>query len=298
MRSVDLYSAPPARGWIPWGALAPFLALAFVIATALTGDWLIAKHVNMSPEGNPLDPTALMAFTLVPFGLLLLVLLAWVRFVERRPVESIGICGRRRPRDFLRGHAIGLAGLFGVVMVIWIAGGLQFTGVAPAFSQPASLVPIALLLFTFALQSSVEELLFRGWLLSVLSKKFNVPIAVVVSSALFSLMHFNPRTHWLVSVGTFLFGLFGCAWVLRTRSVLGIMGWHSGWNWLLAVGFGLPLSGIDVGLPALLVDLQPVGPDWLTGGTQGPEASVVCFGYFILGIALMWRQPGKSSIAS
>jgi hypothetical protein len=111
-------------------------------------------------------------------------------------------------------------------------------------------------------------------------------------------MHFNPRTHWLVSVGTFLFGLFGCAWVLKTRSVLGIMGWHSGWNWLLAVGFGLPLTGIDVGLPALLVDLQPVGPDWLTGGTQGPEASVVCFGYFILGIALMWRQTGKSSIAS
>ncbi len=111
MRSQEIFPAEPARGWIPWGALAPFLALAFVIATALTGDWLIAKHVNMSPEGNPLDPTALIAFTLVPFGLLLLVLLAWVRFVERRPVESIGICGERKLRDFLRGHAIGLAGL-------------------------------------------------------------------------------------------------------------------------------------------------------------------------------------------
>jgi membrane protease YdiL (CAAX protease family) len=298
VRSVDLYSAPPARGWIPWGALAPFLALAFVIATALTGDWLIAKHVNMSPEGNPLDPAALMAFTLVPFGLLLLVLLAWVRFVERRPVESIGICGTRKTREFLRGHAIGVAGLLGVVMVIWISGGLQFTKLAPAFSQPASLMPIVLLLFTFALQSSVEELLIRGWLLSVLAKKFNLTIAVIVSSALFSLMHFNPRTHWLVSVGTFLFGLFACTWVLRARSVLGIMGWHAGWNWLLAVGFGLPLTGIDVGLPALLVDLQPVGPQWLTGGSQGPEASVACFAYFMLGIALMARQPGKSSIAS
>ena len=294
MRSTDLFPSSPARGWIPWGALAPFLALAFVIATALTGDLLIAEHFNMSAEGNPLDPAALIAFTLVPFGLLLLVLLAWVRFVERRPLESIGICGERRTREFLRGHATGLAGLMGIVMVIWISGGLQFTKVAPAFSRPASLVPIVLLLFTFALQSSVEELLFRGWLLSVLAKKFNVPIAVMVSSALFSLMHFNPRTHWLVSLGTFLFGLFACAWVLRTRSVLGIMGWHAGWNWLLAVGFGLPLTGIDVGLPALLVDLQPVGPEWLTGGGQGPEASVVCFAYFMLGIALMARRPVKS----
>lgn len=35
MRSEDLYPAEPARGWIPWGALAPFLLLAFVISTAL-----------------------------------------------------------------------------------------------------------------------------------------------------------------------------------------------------------------------------------------------------------------------
>jgi len=44
--------------------------------------------------------------------------------------------------------------------------------------------------------------------------------------------------------------------------------------------------------------MQPVGPFWLTGGPQGPEASVVCFGYFILSIAAMRLQPGKSSSAS
>jgi membrane protease YdiL (CAAX protease family) len=297
LQSQDLYSAEPARGWMPWGALAPFLALAFVIATALAGDWLISPFVRMSPEGNPLDPAALIAFTLVPFGLLLVVLLGWVRFVERRPLASLGIRGELPFREFLRGHAIGMAGLFGIVMVIWMFGGLRLTAVSPALLQPISLVPIALLLFTFALQASVEELLVRGWLLSVLAKKFNVPIALFVSSALFSLLHFNPRTHWLVSVGTFLFALFACAWVLRTRSLLGIMGWHAGWNWLLAIGFGLPVTGIDVGLPALLLDMKAAGPDWLTGGAQGPEASVVCFGYFILGIVWMWRRRGNSGIA-
>lgn len=294
MRSQDLYPSEPARGWMPWGALAPFLALAFVIVTALTGDWLISPYVNLSPEGSPLDPAALVAFTVVPFGLLLLVLLAWVRFVERRPLAGLGIRGERPVREFLLGHAIGLAGLLAIVVVIWMVGGLRLIAVAPVLSQPVSLVPIVLLLFTFALQASVEELLFRGWLLSVLAKKFNVPTAVIVSSALFSLMHFNPRTHWLVSVGTLLFALFACAWVLRTRNILGIMGWHAGWNWLLAIGFGLPVTGIDVGLPALLLDMQADGPDWLTGGAQGPEASVVCFGYFLLGIAWMWRSSRRT----
>jgi membrane protease YdiL (CAAX protease family) len=248
--------------------------------------------------GDPLDAAALVAFTLVPFGFLLLVLLAWVRFVERRSLESIGIRGEHKIRDFLRGHALGLAGIFGIVLVIWMLGGLRLAAVAPVFSQPRFLVPMVLLLFTFALQSSVEEVLFRGWVLSVLSKKFNVPIAVVVSSALFSLLHFSRGQHWLVSVGTFLFALFACAWVLRTRSVLGIMGWHAGWNWLLAVGFGLPITGLDVGIPGLLAEMQPVGAFWLTGGPQGPEASVVCLGYFVLGITAMRLQPGNSSIAS
>ena len=290
MPSRDVFPSEPARGWLPWGALAPFLALAFVIVTALGGDWLISPYVNISPEGSPLDPAALVAFTLVPFGLLLLLLLAWVRFVERRPLASIGIRGDRPLREFMRGHAIGLASLFAIVLVIWMVGGFRLVAVAPALSHPVSLVPIVLLLFTFALQASVEELLFRGWLMSVLAKKFNVPTAVIVSSALFSLLHFNPRNHWLVSVGTFLFALFACAWVMRTREILGIMGWHAGWNWLLAIGFGLPVTGIDVGLPALLLDMQASGPDWLTGGAQGPEASVVCFGYFLLGIARIWRS--------
>ena len=60
------------------------------------------------------------------------------------------------------------------------------------------------------------------------------------------------------------------------------MGWHAGWNWLLAVGFGLPVTGLDVGIPALLVDLQAEGRSWLTGGAQGPEASVLCLVYFVL----------------
>src|SRR4030095_8119803 len=273
LRSQDLYPAAPARGWMPWGALAPFLLLVFVISTALLGDGLIAKFVNMDDKGNPQDATALVAFTLVPFSFLALVLLAWGRFVEARPLESIGIRGEHKVGDFLRGHAIGLAGISGIVVVLWITGGVRLVALAPVFSQPEFLVPILLLLFTCALQARVEEILFRGWLLSVLARKFNVPIAVVVSSAFFSLLHFGPGQHWLVTPGTFLFALFACAWGLRTRSVLGIMGWHAGWNWLLAIGFGLPLTGLDVGIPALLLDLRPLGADWLTGGPQGPEAS-------------------------
>lgn len=68
---------------------------------------------------------------------------------------------------------------------------------------------------------------------------------------------------------------------------LGVMGWHIGWNWLLSIGFGVPVTGFVVDLPALLVHLIPQGPDLLTGGSQGPEASWICSGLFLIGIVFL-----------
>jgi membrane protease YdiL (CAAX protease family) len=130
-------------------------------------------------------------------------------------------------------------------------------------------------------------------LLSVLARKFNVIVAVVVSSLLFSFLHFSRGQHWLMTLGTFMFAIFACSWALRSRSILGVIGWHSGWNWLLAVGFGLPLTSIDLGLPPLLGGMRPIAADWLTGGAQGPEASVVCLAYFALAIAFLWLRPRR-----
>jgi membrane protease YdiL (CAAX protease family) len=291
MQSREIYSSDPARGWIPWGALAPFLALAFVIASLLVGTEIVTPLANLDTQGSPRDANALVAFAFVPFGLLLLLLLAWVRFVERRPLASVGLQHEHMFRSYLRGHAIGMISVTAIITVIWIAGGYEASHGATAYSNPSAMVSILLLLPALALQSSVEELLFRGWLLSVLARKFNVIVAIVVSSLLFSFLHFSPDQHWLVTLGTFMFGIFACSWALRSRSILGVMGWHSGWNWLLAVGFGLPLTSIDLGIPPLLVGMRPIGADWLTGGAQGPEASVICLAYFALAIAFFWLRP-------
>jgi hypothetical protein len=36
------------------------------------------------------------------------------------------------------------------------------------------------------------------------------------------------------------------------------------------------VTGLDAHLPALLVKLTPGGPDYLTGGAEGPEGSLSC----------------------
>ncbi|QIO89559.1 metal-dependent membrane protease [Stenotrophomonas rhizophila] len=154
-----------------------------------------------------------------------------------------------------------------------------------------SLLHIGLLLLSFMFQASVEEVIFRGWMLSAVARKTNVAVAVLLVSLVFCFLHFSPHQPPLVILSTFLFSLFACAWTLRTGSIWGVMGWHTGWNWLLATGFELPVTGIDAHLPALLVALRPQGLDTLTGGAQGPEGSYLCSVFFVAAIAcIQWRK--------
>lgn len=281
------YSNLPAQGWLPWGALAPVIAFIFVLLPVLATDAPMAAMGLVDARGHPVGTAGLIAFLLPPFALTGLLVLGWVRFVERRPLATIGLTRPGGPGTFLRGLGIGAVTILVVVAGGWLADGHEAAGAAPAFASPAALGGIALLLLAFAVQASVEEILFRGWLLSVVARKFNLIAAVVLSSALFVLLHFSPGQPLLVTLNLALFALFTCAWALKAGNVWGVMGWHAGWNWLLATGFELPVTGLDAHLPALVVKLVPAGPDVLTGGAQGPEGSLLCTGFFLVGIALL-----------
>ncbi len=293
MKPVAIYSADPANGWLPWGMLAPFLCIVFVAAPLIGVSSVLEQLQLLDPGGDPIGLKGLQAFLLFPFALIGLVVFSWVRFVEKRSLATIGLGGSGRARPFLRGHAIGMATSFALVSGIWIAGGLHSIGYGPALGSPSALAGIGLLLACFVIQASAEEILFRGWLLSVVARKFNISIAVILTSIVFSLLHYGPHQHWLTTINTFLFSVFACAWALAAGNIWGVMGWHAGWNWLLATGFELPVTGIDAGLPALLVRLAATGPDYLTGGSQGPEGSLVCTLFFAIATAVVaWRSRG------
>lgn len=268
-----IFSDEPAKGWIPPSIAAPFICIFILVISMLPGDLGLAYLGFTEPMGPPRGPLGFFLM-LVSFIALGLALAGWIRWVEKRSLASAGLCGEQRLKKFLIGLAVGIAMMGAIVAAIALSGGYRVADLAPAFATPAALGWIALLLAGFAVQASVEEFVFRGWLFSAVMRRWNMTAAFILSSAAFTFVHLSPRATLPALVMTFIFAIFACAWVRRSNSIWGVMGWHVGWNWFGGTGFDVPITGLDTGLPALVVKLVPVGPAWLNGAGEGPEGSV------------------------
>jgi uncharacterized protein len=276
-----IFSDETHKGWIPPSIAAPFICIFILVISMLPGDLGLAYLGFTEPMGPPRGPLGFFLM-LVSFSALGLAVSGWVRWVEKRSLASVGLCREQRLKKFLIGLAVGIAMMGAIVTAIALSGGYRVADLAPAFASPAALGWIALLLAGFAVQASVEEYVFRGWLFSAVMRRWNMTAAFILSSAAFTFVHLSPRATPLPLVMTFIFAIFACAWVRRSNSIWGVMGWHTGWNWFGGTGFDVPITGLDVGLPALIVKLVPVGPAWLNGAGEGPEGSVFTLALLIV----------------
>lgn len=294
MNLKTIYSTSPARGWLPWGLLAPVICLVLAIVTDIPSSLLLERLGFVDASGEPVGSQGLMALLLVSFTAWMLAVAAWIAFVERRNAGTIGLTRPGAAAGFSGGLVAGVVMLSALVACIWLAGAYQPGALFPAAQSPGALVAIAGLFACFIVQASIEEIIFRGWLMSVITRRMNLILAVLISSLLFTLLHFSRGQPWLVTGNILLFALFASAWSISSNNIWGVMGWHAGWNWILATGFDLPVTGLDAGVPALTVSLVPAGPDLLTGGAQGPEGSIVCTLILVCGILFFaWRIARK-----
>ena len=294
----SIFSSEPHRGWLPWAWFSPVVCILLVALSSVPVDLGLEWIGLVDADGKPRSTLAFFPFLLLPFAAMGAAVWAWARFVERRGLATLGLTGTQRLRKYGSGMAIGVGMVAFAVMSIWLAGGYVSGEALPAFSAPAALFWIALLLAGFAFQSGVEEFIFRGWLLSAATRRWNLTAGFIASSVAFTFLHFSPHQPVREIIMAFTFGLFTCAWAWRAGSIWGVMGWHAGWNWITGVGFAVPITGLDLHLPALLVQLTPSGADMLTGGPAGPESSVLTISLLAGATLLLLIWPGHSTPAA
>ncbi|HLY58589.1 MAG TPA: CPBP family intramembrane glutamic endopeptidase, partial [Stellaceae bacterium] len=119
-----------------------------------------------------------------------------------------------------------------------------------------------------------EELIFRGVLFRIVEEGCGTLAALAVSAAVFGGLHaWNPGASIASGTAIALEAgiLFGLAYA-GSRTLWLPIGLHFGWNFAEGGIFGGAISGF----PAEgLLDVKLSGPDILTGGAFGPEASLV-----------------------
>jgi membrane protease YdiL (CAAX protease family) len=221
--------------------------------------------------------------------------LIWVRFVDRRPATSIGLRTRHPLREWLRGLLVGAGlmllsvGLMAALGTIESGGNSLDTLIPLLIADPLPVLGAVGMLLLFLVQGPAEEVVFRGYLLPVLGARGSITLGVVLSSTLFGLLHaLNPNFGVLPLVNIVLAGVVFALYGLVEEGLWGVFGLHSAWNWVQGNVLGLPVSGIAFG-PSLF-GLHEAGPDWLTGGSFGPEGSVVVtLLLVVVSMGLGWR---------
>ncbi|NBB50912.1 CPBP family intramembrane metalloprotease [Rhizobium sp. CRIBSB] len=294
MAGIELYAGRKPAHRRTWTAAAVVLAVAFVILGQIIAV-VVGQTTGIGSSKGPAGQWGQLVYLLfVAFGLGALITFGWVRLFERRGLATIGF-NARGPARFIRGYLVGLGFLAGVVGIIWGLGGYGIEG-GGAFQSAAigsALVPIGLLMLGFIVQGSTEEIIFRGWLMQLIASRHGLWLAVILNSALFSLMHganIAPSKELFLGLANIvLFGLFISLYAVREGSLWGVCGWHAAWNWLLGLGFGLEVSGEAVQTTPLLVDLSTNADTawWITGAAFGPEASVVTTIVLLIGTLVL-----------
>lgn len=262
MRALFVGREGIRTGW----RLAIFVVLVGVTSAPLTF-YLAHRPLRwlVSPMGN-------FTAKALTFGSVLLA--SWVMArIERRHIEDYGL--PLRPgfgTHLVGGLALGLAAISLLVGALWAVGAAHFA-VSPIPLQTA--VAYAVLwggsMFATAL---AEEYLTRGYPLVTLARGIGFWPAAIVLSLAFGALHLgNPGETPLGIAGTVLLGLVFCYSVRATGSLWLAVGVHAAWNWGETFLYGVPNSGLLLQGHALQGAFA--GPAWLTGGSAGPEGSLL-----------------------
>jgi uncharacterized protein len=255
-------------GWRRWWPYSPFARILLFLGVFGALVFLMRigfVTIGWAGKGAP-EPQRYIAIFLMQLVPAITAYLFLVYYIERRkPAE---LSWRQVLPHGAAGTLAGFALITAVVGALWLAGSYQVIG-----SNPEA--PWLRHLLIAGLGTAIaEEIITRGILFRVIEEGLGTWGALLISAAIFGLGHiFNPgATVWTSLAIAIEAGLlFGLLFHV-TRSLPLCIGLHMAWNFTQGTVWGIPVSGTTEA--GWLVSTRS-GPDWLSGGVFGAEASVV-----------------------
>jgi membrane protease YdiL (CAAX protease family) len=235
----------------------------------------------VSQEWAPLAEQAMLVF------LLLLGYAAFGSWMDRqsKPVSEQGLARREGwTREAALGLAIGWSVAVLCVLPMVVDGGIAIVLSLQAQAWGWLLADMAF----FALLALAEEIAFRGYGFQRFALAVGPIGAAIGFAAFYAIVQalLPGGSHASIGVSIVLSLALSTAY-LRTRALWVSWGINFGWKASRALVFGLAVSGMNSHSPVVQGD--PMGPFWLTGGGYGLDGSWVSFFILLAALPVVYR---------
>ncbi|MFA6456516.1 MAG: type II CAAX endopeptidase family protein [Bacteroidota bacterium] len=265
-----------------------FFLITAACNTVITGP--VVKLLKMIP-GLPLEISGTFVFYMTTTLAVWLVL----RFIDKRPFTSIGLSfntgwGKQLVQGFLFG-----SGMMTAIFVIEYSTGMvaiQFRAIGIQEGSVIFLTSITL----YTIVGYGEEFLFRGYMYQAFVEGSSKLIATLTISLLFAMAHSqNPNVSLFGLINVGLAGIWLSFAYLKTKALWLPIGLHISWNFFQGFVYSYPVSGTTSEREQIGTAIVN-GPDWLTGGTFGPEGGALATLMLVVGTLLMYKWNWVSSL--
>lgn len=286
------------------GLRAGWSALIFILIFAAVGAAAVFLILKLMPSFRGMREMheLPLTFGFINEGLSVTIVLiaTWIMAKIERRGRNYGYAASSMVGQLLSGMASGLVLISLLVFVLWKAGLLV---IEERLIFGSDVIRYgALWLVVFCLVGVFEESLMRGFLLYTLTRGLSwiyrrafktrhsaalgFWTAAIILSVIFFLGHTsNPGESPVGLLSVFLAGMFFCFSIWRSGAIWWAIGMHAVWDWGQSFLFGVADSGLMV--QHHLLATHPQGRAVLSGGTTGPEGSILVVGVLAVGVLLI-----------
>lgn len=246
-----------------------FISLLIGEALIIGGSYLFGY--NATDNQLPYDIMLICSF----YGYIVTIL-TFIIFVKKRNKDKLSKIGLDiNFKTFFKGVLIGIVSLSLIIILLILFGAIKFVGI----NNNVNWLFFGLYFGGYLIQSFMEELICRGFILHRLKEKLPIIVAIIISILFFSIGHFDKMFNESALIGIIgilnliIISLIFVVITLKNKNIYGATGFHFIWNFTLFSIIGLNLSGLET--TNSIFKMEAVNK-FLTGYSYGIESSIVC----------------------
>ena len=243
------------------------IIMGIVLLIKGNGDYLINFNLESTTEYE-----LIFQITTSISNILLIIscIIIWKLF-EKKKINKMGITSIKKGyKELAIGLVLGAITMSIVAVIIIAIGDVKLVN---PISKPQVSISLLYGLIGFIFVGFGEEILSRGYIMSVLKQTRNKWLILIGPALIFAALHLgNEGIDVLAFINLFLVGVLFAYMFMKSKNIWMPIGYHITWNYFQGYIWGFGVSGISVNG---LYKVENVTNNIINGGAFGPEGGII-----------------------